>query len=216
VTTGGSTAPSLYRALADADRPWRAGVPWGAVHIWWGDERYVPRGDLLSNVTPLDTWLAPAVPLDPAHLHPFPVTEAIADGTGPAAAAAALAAELASAGLEVADGFPVLDVALVGVGSDGHILSVFPGSSTFDATAWALAVPAPTHIEPHVARVTMHPTIARVARSVLVVSTGSAKADILADVLGDIRDERHWPAQVARHDRATWILDEAAAARLRR
>ena len=99
------------------------------------------------------------------------------------------------------------------MGGDGHLLSVFPGSSAFDSDAWTMAIPAPTHIEPHVERVTMHPAIVPAGREVLMVSTGESKAEMLGIVLGAERDVRRWPAQLARHERATWILDEAAASR---
>lgn len=226
-TTGGSAAPGIYRLLA-VD-PLRDEVPWPQVHVWWGDDRFVPRDHPLSNIKPLDDILlgaagheegtsggAPAVPLPIANLHPFRSGEAIGAGRDAAWVARALAAELADAGLSTADGLPVLDLVVLGIGADGHILSVFPGSEAFDATAWAVDVPAPTHIEPHVARVTMHPGMVRVARDVLVVATGAAKAGVLAAILGEERDERRWPAQLARHRRATWILDEAAAALLAR
>ena len=215
-TTGGSAAPGIYRHLADD--PLRDEIPWAEVHIWWGDDRFVPRDHPLSNVKPLDDILFahPDIPLPVRNLHPFQCAEAIAAGRDAASVARLLAADLADAGPAIADGFPVLDLVVLGVGGDGHILSVFPGSAAFDATEWALAIPAPTHIEPHVARVTMHPSVVRVAREVLVVATGAGKAAILAEILGPIRDERRWPAQVARHERATWILDEAAAARLPR
>ena len=78
-----------------------------------------------------------------------------------------------------------------------------------------MGVPAPTHVEPHLARVTLHPRVLEVARSVILVAHGAAKADVLADVLGDERDERRWPAQLARRAGATWFLDEAAATRIR-
>ena len=213
---GGSSAPGIYRHLADD--PLRDEIPWADVHVWWGDDRFVPRDHPLSNVKPLDDILFAHqnATLAVSHLHPFQCAEAIAAGRDASSVARLLAADLADAGLVLADGFPVLDLVTLGVGGDGHILSVFPGSAAFDATEWALAIPAPTHIEPHVARVTMHPSVVRVAREVLVVATGAGKAAILAEILGPTRDERRWPAQVARHERATWILDEAAAARLPR
>ena len=133
-----------------------------------------------------------------------------------AACAAALAEELALVGPSSPGGWPVFDLVFLGIGGDGHILSVFPGSAAFDSDAWALAIPAPTHIEPHVERVTMHPELVTVAREVLLVAGGTSKADVLADVLGPTREPRRWPAQVARHERATWILDDEAAARLSR
>jgi 6-phosphogluconolactonase len=110
----------------------------------------------------------------------------------------------------------VFDLVLMGVGADGHILSVFPGSPAFDASAWAIAIPAPRHIEPKVPRVTLNPGIVTVAREVLVVVTGAAKAEVVRDVLAGEIDVTRLPAQLARRDRATWILDEPAAAGLGR
>ena len=105
---------------------------------------------------------------------------------------------------------------LLGIGADGHLLSVFPGSAAFDSTELAMAIPAPTHIEPHVERVTLNPAVIGAARQVLVVAYGSDKAPVLAHIFGPERDPRRWPAQLARRAGATWILDEAAAANLPR
>ena len=111
-------------------------------------------------------------------------------------------------------GWPSFDLLVLGVGGDGHILSVFPGSTALDAADLAMAIPAPTHIEPHVQRVTMNPAVVAAARRVLVLVTGSAKAPVVGEVFGASRDPGRWPAQLALRDGATWILDEAAAARL--
>jgi 6-phosphogluconolactonase len=216
-TTGGSAAPAMYRALCEV--PWRDEVPWGRVHVWWGDDRYVPRDHPLSNVKPLDDIL-----LDPEdgirmaldQLHPFRTTEGIGEGRGAAWTAATLATELAGAGLPERDGWPVLDQVVLGIGGDGHLLSVFPGSTAFDAEAWALAIPAPEHIEPNVERVTLNPALLAVARDVLVVVNGAAKADIVGRIFGPDHDPRRWPAQLALRAGATWIVDEAASARLPR
>jgi len=62
--------------------------------------------------------------------------------------------------------------------------------------------------------VTMNPAVLGVARDVLAVATGAAKATVLRDVLGPERNVRRWPGQAARRAGATWILDEAAAAQL--
>lgn len=231
-TTGGSLAPAIYRHLAEPHL--RDAVPWHAVHVWWGDDRYVPKDHPLSNVKPLDDILlaigwtqagqlamgesgeAIPVPLPIENLHPFPTTEAIGGARGAAWCAAYLAAELAAAGLDEDGSWPVLDLVLLGMGADGHVLSVFPGSTALNATELALAIPAPTHIEPHVERVTLNPAVIGAARGVLVVAAGAEKADVLGEVFGAERDPGRWPAQLARREGATWILDTDAATAIQR
>ena len=237
-TTGGSTPVGIYRALAV--EPLRDLVPWYAVNAWWGDDRFVPRDHPLSNVMPFDQVLLsasaragmsgsgadaaevelgiePGVPMPVENVHAPPMTNAIANSAGVDQVASEYDAELRAAGLPVADsGFPIFDVMLVGLGEDGHVLSVFPGSPLFEAEAWANPVPAPTHIEPHVARMSLHPRILEAARTVIVVAHGAGKAEMLASILGSGRDEHRWPAQLARRSGATWFLDRAAAASLPR
>jgi 6-phosphogluconolactonase len=236
-TTGGSTPVGIYQVLATV--PHRDEVPWERIHVWFGDDRFVPRDHPLSNVLPLDQVLLsasaraglsgsgadaadveigrePGVRLPPLNVHAPPMTRAIAVGMGVEGAGAEYDAALRAAGLPVADsGFPVFDVVLLGIGPDGHLLSVFPGSPLLDDTeAWVAAVPAPTHVEPHVPRLSLNPRILGAAGSVVVVVHGAGKATILASVLGPERDERRWPAQLARRENATWFLDRAAAAEL--
>jgi 6-phosphogluconolactonase len=224
--------PAIYRRLA-AD-PLRDLVPWEAVHVWWGDDRYVPRDHPLSNVKPFDDILlaigytetgqlglgmsgAPKpVPLPIDNLHPFPTTVAIGGAHGAAWCAAQLASELKAAGLVQSGDWPIFDLVVVGIGADGHLLSVFPGSSAFDSSELAMAIPAPTHIEPRVERVTLNPAILEVARQVLVVAGGAGKARVLGTIFGSEVDPPQWPAQLARREGATWVADEAAAAGLRR
>jgi len=235
-TTGGSTAGPTYRHLAQP--PLRDVVPWEQVHLWWGDDRFVPADHPLSNVHIATSDLleigatsgesgtgasgvdvtggrTAGAPIHAANVHPMPIGAAIGEAESPDWAAQRYAGELVAAGVEFIDGVPAFDLVLIGMGPDGHVLSIFPGSAAFDAREPVVGVPAPTHVEPHVARVTLHPRILEVARSVIVVAHGAAKADVLAEVLGSARDERRWPAQLARRAGATWFLDEAAATRIR-
>jgi 6-phosphogluconolactonase len=222
-TTGGSTPIGIYRRLIAP--PLLGAVPWAVVHAWWGDDRFVPRDHPLSNVKPFDDIMLGisgaeegtagggylGVPMPVQNVHPFPTGEAIGEGRGAAWCAAGLADELRAAGLPAVDGWPAFDLMLLGVGDDGHLLSVFPGSSAFDSSELALAIPAPTHIEPHVERVTLNPAVVDAARDVMVVVYGADKAAVVAAVFGTERDSRRWPAQLARRAGATWILDDAAA-----
>jgi 6-phosphogluconolactonase len=100
---------------------------------------------------------------------------------------------------------------LLGLGSDGHQLSVFPGSAAIGAPELALAIPAPTHIEPHVERVTLNPALVGTARDLLIVATGADKASVIGQAFGPSGDPRALPARLAVRAGATWILDEAAA-----
>lgn len=229
-TTGGSMAPAIYRRLA-AD-PLRDEIPWSSVHVWWGDDRYVPRDHPLSNVKPLDDILlarghaeagqvglgtagAPRpVPLPHGNLHPFPMSAAIGGAHGAAWCAAQLEIELRSAGPGFVDDRPVFDLVLLGIGGDGHVLSVFPESEAFDSDRLVLAVPAPTHIKPHIERVTLNPAVLSVARSILVVAVGEAKAAVVRDALHGEGDPRQLPVRLARTGTATWIFDAAACSTL--
>jgi 6-phosphogluconolactonase len=206
-TTGGSSAPAVYAALAT--EPLVSAVPWDRVHTWWGDDRFVSHGDPLSNVRPIA-----ALPAAAANLHPIPTEAALASDLDAAWAAEIYAEELADAVPARPDGVPVLDLVLLGVGPDGHILSVFPGSAAWEAQAHVVAVPAPTHIEPHVERVTLHPRLVAAARVVLVTTTGSSKAANLARAWSGDADPRELPVAATLLPTATWLLDEAAASEL--
>jgi 6-phosphogluconolactonase len=236
VTTGGSTPAAIYHHLADS--PLREEIEWRRVRLWFTDERFVPIDHPLSNAgIALDhlldsgafggqsgtgqsgsdvlTGREPGVPIRADDVHPFPTGAAIGEGRDTHWCAARYIEELRADGPEENDdGLPVFDLILLGVGPDGHSLSVFPDSPAFDETAWALGIPAPTHVEPHVARVTLNPALVPAARELLVVATGAAKAEILADVLKGPVEPRRLPAQLARRPGATWILDQAAAGRL--
>jgi 6-phosphogluconolactonase len=236
-TTGGSTPVGIYQHLASD--PLRHMVDWKRVHVWWSDDRHVPRDHPLSNVLPLDQVLVsasaraglsgtgadaalveiedePGVYLPPSNIHAMPMTEAIGRDAGTAWVAERYEEELRAAGLDSEGGLPVFDIVFLGIGPDGHLLSVFPGSPLFDSERWVSAVPAPEHVEPHVARVSLHPGVVGAARLSMPVVHGAGKAAILASVFGPERDPRRWPAQLARRSGAVWFLDRAAAAQLPR
>lgn len=231
-TTGGSAAQPLYEALSTP--PERDRVDWTRVHVWWGDDRFVPLDHPLSNALPFDQVMlragarergaganpglgSGAVEIPGSQVHVIPVGSAIASGGGAGEAAERYGEELRAHGPATdPDGLPAFDLLILGVGPDGHILSVFPGSPAWDARESVVPIPAPKHVEPHVERVTLHPGVVAAARRVLVIATGAGKSDVLARALRDGAGPRELPAASAAHARATWVLDEPAAAAIAR
>jgi len=235
--TGGSSAVTLYHELARP--PWRDAIDWRGVHMWWGDDRYVPRdhpesnaglayrllfavsahaGESGAGAEAVDALAGdvPGLLLDAAKVHPIPAEEALARGADANWAAQQYADEIARLLPVDAAGVPAFDLILLGIGTDGHTLSVFANSPALDPAApVVMAIPAPEHIEPHLERVTLSTRVLPTAGAVVVMSSGSSKGEMIANVLGSERDPKRWPAQAAILPNAVWFLDEGAASLVR-
>jgi 6-phosphogluconolactonase len=199
--SGGRTPRTLYERLARAHRD---AVPWARVHVYWGDERYVPPDDERSNYRMARETLLDHVPVPPAHIHRVPTESA-----DPAATAAAYESTLRTHFGPVG---PRFDLILLGLGDDGHTASLFPGSPALDERErWVVA--ATGSADPRV-RVTLTlPAIAHAA-AVHFLVTGGSKAQVLRRALVGPPDARACPASAVRpHDGTLiWWADEAAAA----
>jgi 6-phosphogluconolactonase len=213
--TGGSSATALFERLRDDPRARR--VTWPRVHVWQGDERFVPHDHPASNWgEALRGWLEqPSGAGVPAgHRHPIPVDVALAEGRDAAWAAERYAIEMA-ARLPRRGGLPSFDVWLLGIGTDGHILSAFADSQgVASAQALALGIPAPTHIEPRVPRVTLTTHLLAAAGSILVMVPGAGKRAVVAECFRAWPDPARPIAQQALRPNATWLLDAESAADL--
>jgi 6-phosphogluconolactonase len=203
VVTGGRIARKVHTAVAShADRE---KVDWGAVHLWWGDERFVRADDPERNEGQARADLVDRLPFDPTKVHAI----AADDGrSGVEEAAETYAAELARV---LPDGAS-FDVLMLGIGPDGHCASLFPGRSEVDATGITVAVHDSPKPPPLRVSLTM-PTLQR-AREVWFVATGEEKADAVArSVAGG--DLHQTPSAGPRgSDETRWYVDEAAASRL--
>jgi 6-phosphogluconolactonase len=205
VLTGGGTPTAAYRRLAAHDL--RAGVEWDRVRVTMGDERCVPVHHPDSNWGQAAAALLDHVPV-PDHQLLRPPGE-----LGAEAAAAAHQAALDRLPT-VAGGTPRLEVVWLGVGEDGHCLSLFPGRPEVDVTD-RLVVPVHHSPKPPPDRVSL--TLAALAGTerLLVLAAGPAKANPVARArAGDDRLPltRAVEAVRAAGGSVTWLLDRAAAA----
>ena len=201
VVTGGSI---LEKVLGSLNRP--DALDWSRVHVWWGDERYVPSDSDDRNDQPALALLFGNVA---AVLHRMPASDA--GFATPEAAADAYAAELAAqaGGASV----PAFDAVLLGVGPDGHCASLFPGhpgTRILDASVIAVhdsPKPPPT-------RLSLTFSALDAASEVWFVVSGDGKADAVARALGGASREDVPSAGPRGTSHTLWLVDRDAAGRL--
>jgi 6-phosphogluconolactonase len=191
--SGGRTPWQMLRALAALD------MPWTRTHLFQVDERVAPHGDADRNLTHIADSLLSRVTLPPGHLHAMPV-EAL-DLTG---GAARYARELDA----VTGAPPILDLAHLGLGPDGHTASLVPNDPVLHETTTAVALTAPYQGHP---RMTLTLPVLDGARCILWVVTGPEKAVMLARLANG---DHSIPAGRVNSERAVILADAAAAAGL--
>ncbi len=192
---GGNTPRRAYELLAEllAD--------WSAVELWYGDERCVGPDDPESNHRLVAESLLARIPGAPPREH------RIAGELGAEQAATAYEVQL-RAHVPPA-GEPALDLALLGIGEDGHTASLFPGHPEVEDGSGALCLPVHHAPKPPPDRVTLSLPMLRAARRCLLLVTGAGKADALAAVLGG--PDPHVPASLLESTRLHVLADDAAA-----
>ncbi len=207
VLTGGGMGSAVLQSAASS--PLRDVVDWLNVHVWWGDERFLPAGDPERNDTQNRAALLDLLPLDPAKVHPYAGPDLVAT---PDESARRYAAELAGAAPQ-GQQVPDFDLLLLGVGPDGHVCSLFPGDPALDVVdrpvVGVVGSPKPPPL-----RVTLtFPALARARHTYFLVS-GEDKADAVAAAVAGAPASQT-PATVPRGTESTrWLLDAAASWRL--
>jgi 6-phosphogluconolactonase len=203
--SGGSTPLTLYRLLAQS--PTREQIDWRHVQAFWGDERCVPPEDLENTYWQVREALLRHVPIPNGNVH------RIQSDLAPQAAADAYAVVLKEYSTPPLE-WPCFDLVLLGMGTDGHTASIFPGSAV-NAASPTLAVAGQYQDRP-AQRVTLTPLVFNSARRIVFLVSGGGKRDVLASVLSAEHRPEILPAQRIRptDGELIWMVDEAAAGKL--
>ena len=197
--TGGSTPREMYRELGAR---YRDVLDWSRVEFFWGDERFVPPDSPDSNYRMARETLLVQIPVPEANVHPIPT------GGDPDQAAQAYQATLQRAyGSQTLEPERHLfDLMLLGLGDDGHICSLLPGSPALDERRrWSVAV---TKGRPEVRITLTYPPIESSLVTAFIV-TGSEKAHAVRAVRAC--DESLPGGRLHPQGETVWLLDRAAA-----
>jgi len=207
VLTGGGTGVKLLKHLGDHGEA----IDWSKVHLFWGDDRYVPADDDDRNDKQAREALLDHISIPAANVHAMPAS----DGEfGDDIDAAALAYEQVLAA-NATNGAPTpeFDVHLLGMGGEGHVNSLFPHTAATRETD-RLVVGVTDSPKPPPRRITLTlPAVTR-SREVWLVVAGAEKADAVASAIGEASADTVPAAGAVGRDATVWLLDEAAAGAL--
>lgn len=214
--SGGSTPKALHELLAG--EPYKSHIDWDKIHFFWGDERFVPFNDDKNNAKMAFDTLLDKVPVNKDHIH-IMQTENISPEESAAAYEKLLHEYFPLVHTHHPDDHPdntpftTFDLIILGMGDDGHTLSLFPGKPIIHETdKW---VDAFWLAEQDMYRVTLTHPVANHSAVVMFLVAGSGKASALKEVLeGDYNPDKY-PSQIIKpKGELHWFLDEAAAKEL--
>ena len=194
--SGGSTPKPLYEAIAAQS------LPWDKIHLFWGDERYVPADHPDSNqLMARRAWLD-RVDIPDANIHPVPTEE-----PDPADAARKYEGHLTEFFQTTRGEFPVLDLILLGMGDDGHTASLFPHTEALKVADRLITVGN----KDGTPRITFTAPLINKARCVMFIVAGDNKRPALAQVFAPIADDFNYPSRLIQPEgELWWLLDQAA------
>lgn len=201
--SGGATPRPMHRLLAE-DPHGRARV-WEKTHLFWVDERCVPESDPASNYGMARRDFVERVGIPAAQVHPMRGT------IDPDRGATDYEKTLRSFFCKKQDVFPRFDLICLGIGTDGHTASLFPGHPAVDEPKkWVVAVKGG---HPDVWRLTLTLPVLNAARNVMVLVSGEKKREVVKTLFQD--DPPGLPAQRVQPSagNVTWIMDDDAAVR---
>ena len=206
VLTGGGTGIGLLKHLGSNHR-----LDWSRVHLFWGDERFVPHADDERNEKQAREALLDHVDIPAGNVHPMPASDG-AYGDDLDGAAQAYRDMLAGQS-DNGSPTPVFDVHLLGMGGEGHINSLFPHTPAV-READRMVVGVEDSPKPPPRRITLTLPAVRRSRQVWLVVSGAAKADAVAAAIGGASPEDVPAAGAVGSEETIWLLDSAAAGAL--
>ncbi|MHB1173064.1 MAG: 6-phosphogluconolactonase [Lacisediminihabitans sp.] len=205
VLTGGTVGIGVLAAINES--PARDSIDWLRVHLWWGDERWLPRGHQERNDQQAREALLDHVALRPTNIHSFPASDELDDLD---AAAALYAGTLAAAGGEGAS-LPRFDITFLGVGPDGHIASLFPDREGIRVTG-ATVVAVRNSPKPPAERLSLTLPAINSSDRVWLVLAGADKASALGIALAGESMIEVPAAGAEGRKRTVFFVDQEAAA----
>ena len=203
--SGGTTPKGLFQQLTE--EPYLSLIPWPKTFIFWVDERHVPLTHETSNYRMTQEYLLSKVPVPKENI--FPAT----NGSQPVEKAAS-AYEIKMGKFFGADQLPRFDLALLGMGDDGHTASLFPGMPQVnELDKWVVGYYVDAERKD---RVSLTFPVLNAARLQLLLAEGAKKAERLKDVLEGPKDPPRLPVQYLRpfDGRLVFAVDAAAASLL--
>ncbi len=206
--TGGTGAVGLYALLAE--EPFSSLIDWSMVHLFFGDERYVPADSEHSNYLLAKKSLISLIPIPENNVHRIP------SEINSVSSAASLYEEELRLEFRIKDiAMPQFDLILLGMGPDGHCASLFPNMPSLKEIDSLVVASAPG-LAPFVERITLTLPVLNTAKQVLFLVHGGQKAEMVKNVLEGERDPDRYPSQsvVPVNGRVTWLIDRPAAGRL--
>jgi 6-phosphogluconolactonase len=208
VLSGGSTPETLYRILASP--PYDKNIPWNSVHLFFGDERCVEPTKSESNYRMAYDTLISRIDIPAENIH------RMEGELEPASAAQRYEEEVKGffadrMSPEEAGGRPVFDLLLLGLGADGHTLSLFPSTKALDEEERLVIENYVEGLESW--RLTLTFTVVNSASTVVFLVSGEGKGEALKEVLTGTGKPELYPARRVRpvKGRVIWLVDERAA-----
>ncbi len=196
---GGATPREMYARLAAQP------LGWEHVHVFWSDERCVPPEHPDSNFRMAYDVLLSHIGIPAGNIH------RMTGEAGPVEGAARYETMLHGF---FGDRLPCFDFVLLGLGSDGHTASLFPGSpAVLEDTHWVVGVTHTVPPSPLVDRITLTPLTLNAAKNIIFLVTGEEKAAAMHNVLKGPHRPDAFPAQrvTPKDGHTLWLVDSAAA-----